>query len=111
VNSFRLSTFMPEYRIGPIENFPQARGVPVEAGGRRIAVFRVGERVFAIDDFCPHRGFPLHDGPVDGTIVRCRTHGSAFDLASGELRRGPAKRGVYSYRVTVIDGQVVVEVD
>jgi nitrite reductase/ring-hydroxylating ferredoxin subunit len=101
---------MPEVSIGPIERFPESRGVPVEIGGRRIAVFLIGDRVFAVDDFCPHRGFPLNDGPVDGTIVRCRTHGSCFDLETGEVRRGPAGRGVNSYRVRIIDGQVVIEV-
>jgi nitrite reductase/ring-hydroxylating ferredoxin subunit len=85
---------MSEVTVGPTERFPDGRGVPVEVGGRRIAVFRVRERVFAVDDVCPHRGFPLHDGPVDGTTVCCRTHGSCFDLESQEVRRGPASRGL-----------------
>lgn len=102
---------MPEVEVGGVDRFPEARGVPVGVGGRRIAVFRVGERVFAVDDVCPHRGFPLHDGPVDETTVRCRTHGSCFDLESGEVRRGPASRGVHAYRARIVDGQVVVDVD
>jgi nitrite reductase/ring-hydroxylating ferredoxin subunit len=102
---------MPEFPLGPVERFPESRGVPVEVAGRRIAVFRVGERVYAVDDFCPHRGFPLNDGPVNGTIVRCRTHGSCFDLESGEVRRGPASRGVRSYSARIIDGQVLLDVD
>jgi 3-phenylpropionate/trans-cinnamate dioxygenase ferredoxin component len=85
--------------------------VSVVVGGRRIAVFRVGERVLAVDDLCPHRGFPLHDGTVDGTTVRCRTHGSCFDLESGELRRGPANRGVHAYAARIVGGQVAVDVD
>jgi nitrite reductase/ring-hydroxylating ferredoxin subunit len=102
---------MAELQVGPIESFPEGRGVPVQVGDRRIAVFRVGERVFALDDFCPHRGFPLHDGPVDGASVRCRTHGSSFDLESGELLRGPARRGVHAYSARIVDGQVVVVLD
>jgi nitrite reductase/ring-hydroxylating ferredoxin subunit len=101
---------MAEVTIGPIDRFPEMRGVPVDVGGRRIAVFRVGNRVFAVDDFCPHRGFPLNDGSVDGSTVRCRTHGSCFDLESGEVRRGPASRGVSAHRARIIDGQVVIEV-
>lgn len=102
---------MPEVTIGPIEGFPDGRGVPVDVGGRRIAVFRVGERVFAVDDVCPHRGFPLHDGRVNGTTVCCRTHGSCFDLESQELRRGPASSGLHGYPAGIVDGQVTVVVD
>jgi nitrite reductase/ring-hydroxylating ferredoxin subunit len=102
---------MADVAIGAAANFPAGRGVAVEVSGRRIAVFRVGERVFAVDDFCPHRGFPLHDGPVDGTTVRCRTHGSCFDLETGEVLRGPAGRGVHAYFARIADGQVVVAID
>jgi nitrite reductase/ring-hydroxylating ferredoxin subunit len=101
---------VPRVVLGPLASFPDARGVPVSIGGVRIALFRVGERVFAVDDSCPHRGFPLNDGPVDGTTVRCRTHGSCFDLRSGELLRGPSARGVRAYAATIVDGQVAVEI-
>jgi nitrite reductase/ring-hydroxylating ferredoxin subunit len=102
---------MSEIEVGPLERFPEGRGAAVQIGERRIAVFRFGERVFAIDDSCPHRRFPLNDGRVDGTTVRCRTHGSCFDLESGELRRGPASRGVRAYPARLIDGQVVLNLD
>jgi nitrite reductase/ring-hydroxylating ferredoxin subunit len=96
--------------VGPLTDFPDGRGVPVVAGGRALAVFRVGERVFAIDDRCPHRGFPLNDGICDGTTVRCRTHGATFALADGALVCGPARRGVATVGAAIVDGQVVVEV-
>lgn len=78
-------------------------------GTRRIAVFRVGERAFAIDDSCPHRNFPLYDGTLNGFTVRCRTHGSCFDLASGALVRGPAARGVRAYPAEIVGGQIEIE--
>lgn len=96
--------------IGEAADFPDGCGVAIEIAGRRLAVFRQGERVFALEDRCSHRGFPLHDGTVDQTSVRCRTHGACFDLASGAVLRGPARRAVGSYPTQLIDGQVVVEI-
>ena len=96
--------------VGALASFPDGRGVVVRIGGRRLAVFRVGPTLYAIDDSCPHRGFPLHDGTVSGLSVQCRTHGSCFNLVSGAVERGPAHRGVRVYRVEVVGDQVEVEV-
>ena len=101
---------MPWRDLGPLTDLPEERGVGVDLGGVRLAVFRIGGEVFAIDDHCPHRGFPLRDGTIVAGQVRCRTHGSVFDLRSGELRRGPASCGVGTYRVEILDGVVRVEV-
>ena len=97
--------------VGPVSAFPDGRGVAVEIEGRRLAVFRLGERVFAVDDRCSHRGFPLHDGVADPTGVRCRTHGACFDLTTGAVLRGPARRAVRAYPAAIVDGQVVVDID
>jgi len=97
--------------LGALADFPDGRGVGVEIAGRRVAVFRCGERVFAIDDRCSHRGFPLNDGVLEHTGVRCRTHGACFDLASGAVLRGPARRAVRVYATHIVDGQVVVEIE
>jgi nitrite reductase/ring-hydroxylating ferredoxin subunit len=96
--------------VGALRDFPDGRGTAVEVGGLRLAVFRVGESVFAVEDRCAHRGFPLHDGTVDGSSVSCRTHGACYELATGAVVRGPARRAIRAYPAAVEDGQVVVEI-
>jgi 3-phenylpropionate/trans-cinnamate dioxygenase ferredoxin subunit len=100
---------MAQVVIGALADFPDGRAVAVELGGWRLAIVRFGERVFAVDDRCAHRGFPLHDGTVDQGTIRCRTHGACFDLASGAVLRGPARRAIRSYPTEVRDGQVLVD--
>lgn len=48
-----------------------------------IAVFYHQDRVFAVDNRCPHMGFPLHRGTVHDGILTCHWHHARFDLASG----------------------------
>ncbi len=96
--------------LGSLADFPDGCGTAVEIAGRCLAVFRLGNRVFVIDDRCAHRGFPLHDGVVGPTSIRCRTHGACFDLATGAVLRGPARRAIRTYQTDVLDGQVVVEI-
>ena len=100
---------MPLIDIGVAADFPEGCGVAIVVGGRRLAVFRTGGALYAVDNLCPHRRFPLHDGVVAGLTIRCRTHGSCFRLDSGELVRGPARRGIAAYRIDVVGERVVVD--
>lgn len=55
----------------------------VTAGDGRVAVFVDGDRVFAVDNRCPHMGFPLDRGTVADGILTCHWHQARFDLTSG----------------------------
>ena len=48
-----------------------------------ILVVYNGGRVFALDNRCPHMGFPLDRGSVEDGILTCHWHDARFDLASG----------------------------
>jgi nitrite reductase/ring-hydroxylating ferredoxin subunit len=48
-----------------------------------IAVFHHNDKVYAVDNRCPHMGFPLHRGSVHDGILTCHWHHARFDLASG----------------------------
>lgn len=60
------------------------RGVIVVAGDhRRIAVFADGDSVYAVENNCPHMGFPLDRGTVRDGMLTCHWHQARFDLRSG----------------------------
>ncbi len=76
----------------------------VQVGEVEIALFRVAERVYAIQNRCPHRNGPLIRGFLDdGPGIRCPMHGWRYDLATGDCDR-PAKATVYPVRV---DGEEI----
>ena len=52
-------------------------------GGHTLALFNYDGRVYAVDNRCPHMGFPLRDGSVKDGILTCHWHHARFDLASG----------------------------
>ena len=48
--------------------------------GEKIVIARGSDgKVFALRNFCPHRGIPLHHGQVEGASIRCCYHGWRFD--------------------------------
>src|SRR5436305_3631444 len=54
-----------------------------KVGSLPVVVFWLDGEAFAIEDRCPHLGFPLHQGTVEAGLVTCHWHHARFDLASG----------------------------
>ncbi len=81
-----------------------------DAPGGSIAVFRLGERLCAIRDECPHAGASLADGVLDGSVITCPRHGSQFDVRTGNCERGPADFPIRTYRVLTAEDATFVEV-
>ena len=97
--------------IGRIEAIPRrgARCVNTPAG--KIAVFRTAEdKVFAIDDRCPHKGGPLSQGIVHGAQVTCPLHNWVFSLETGEAQ-GADEGSVRTFPLNVIDGRIFIAPD
>ncbi len=81
----------------------------VSAPGKSLALFRVGERIVAMDAECPHAGGALHEGKVEAGCVVCPLHEYPFELATGRCRSQPSL-SVRIYPVMVEQGDVYVEV-
>lgn len=86
----------------------QARLVDVK--GKRIALFNVDGKFFALDNTCTHRGGSLAEGEISGHEVTCRLHDSTFDIWTGEVVSLPAQQAVARYGVRVMGTDVEVEV-
>ncbi len=80
----------------------------VTGGGHTIAVIYHDGRVYAVDNRCPHMGFPLDRGSVRDGILTCHWHHARFDLSSGGTFN-PFADDVRSFPVTVVDEQVWVD--
>ncbi len=97
-----------QIRAGSVEEIKGAGCKVVTGGGHAIAVIYHDGQVHAVDNRCPHMGFPLDRGSVSGGILTCHWHHARFDLASGGTFN-PFADDVRSFPVSVIDGQVWVD--
>jgi nitrite reductase/ring-hydroxylating ferredoxin subunit len=92
-------THEPAVRAASLAELRAAGRLVVHVGGHTICLFADGDEVHAVDNRCPHMGFPLHRGTVCEGILTCHWHHGRFDLATGgtfdqwadELRRFPVE--------------------
>jgi 3-phenylpropionate/trans-cinnamate dioxygenase ferredoxin subunit len=82
----------------------------VAVDGKRIAVVRIADDWYAIDDRCSHADYSLSEGEVwtDERELECWKHGSTFSLETGEPQSLPATQAVPVYPVRVDGDDVVV---
>jgi nitrite reductase/ring-hydroxylating ferredoxin subunit/uncharacterized membrane protein len=92
-------------------DLPDGRAVRRRLGYLTLAALRQGDQVTALADHCAHLGGPLHQGrlaTVGGeTCLVCPWHGSAFRLADGAARRGPATARQPTFEARVAEGGMV----
>ena len=94
--------------IGAVDDIPLRGSRCVTTPQGRIGVFRThDDRVFAIENSCPHRGGPLTEGIVHGTSVTCPLHNWVFSLETG-LAQGADEGAVRTIPVRVENGRIAL---
>ncbi len=70
--------------IGSITDIPRRGARCVNTPMGKIGVFRTADdKVYAIEDHCPHKGGPLTQGIVHGAAVTCPLHNWVISLETG----------------------------
>jgi Ferredoxin subunits of nitrite reductase and ring-hydroxylating dioxygenases len=94
--------------VGKVEAVPPGRGATVQLkNGGEVALFNVGGRFYAIENYCPHKGAPLADSRLYGNIVECDLHGWRFDVTNGECHTNQSC-SIESYEVVIEDGWIKI---
>lgn len=95
--------------IGPLTDIPREGARLIRTHLGCVALFRTADdRVFALEDRCPHKGGPLSEGIVHGTHVTCPLHNWVFDLNTGTAQGGD-DGAVRTFAVRVDRGRVLVD--
>ena len=97
-----------QIKAGTLEQLKERGCMVVTGGGHAIAVFHHEGQVFAVDNRCPHMGFPLDRGSVSDGILTCHWHHARFDLSSGGTFN-PFADDVRSFPVRVVGGEIWID--
>ena len=97
-------------KVANSSEIPEGKGKVVRVDGRGIAIFRVGDEFFAMDNLCLHRGGPLGEGELDGHKVICPWHGWTYDIKSGAFAIIPALK-VRTYDTKLEEGAILIDME
>jgi NAD(P)H-flavin reductase/nitrite reductase/ring-hydroxylating ferredoxin subunit len=96
------------FAIGDAGDFVEDEPAAAVVDGQAIAVFRLGDELFALKDLCTHGNAKLSDGYVEDGCVECPLHQGLFDIRSGAPRCAPVTEAAQTFPVRVVAGKVEV---
>ncbi len=96
-------------RATRIDEVPEGAIREFQIDGKTVAIACVSGKLYAIDNVCLHRGGPLGQGELSGSIVTCPWHGWQYDVTNGKLKINPAV-ALQCYPIEVRGQDVFVDV-
>lgn len=102
-------TTIPEdfVEIGATTDFQEHSPTIVTPNGHAIGIFYHNETFHAIDNRCPHMGFPLTKGSIENCILTCPWHHARFDITGGDTF-DPWADDVQTHPVITHDGKLYI---
>jgi nitrite reductase/ring-hydroxylating ferredoxin subunit len=96
-------------RAGSLRSLESNGSLVASVAGHTVAIFLHDRAIAAVDNRCPHMGFPLNRGSVADGLLTCHWHHARFDLASGGTL-DPFADNVRSYPVRLEGDDVLVDI-
>jgi NADPH-dependent 2,4-dienoyl-CoA reductase/sulfur reductase-like enzyme/nitrite reductase/ring-hydroxylating ferredoxin subunit len=101
---------MAKTRVAKVGDILEGRMLEVQSGESNLILAKVTGTIHAFGSRCPHHDAPLVDGLLDGAVVLCPWHQSAFDITDGQLVAPPALECLPTYDVEIDGEDVLVDV-
>ncbi|MEF8843663.1 MAG: Rieske (2Fe-2S) protein [Haloarculaceae archaeon] len=103
----RTADYVP---VADVEALRERGQTVVSEGGRAVVLFHHDGEVYAVDNRCPHMGFPLTRGSVEDGVLTCHWHHARFELEAGDTFDIWAD-DVQTFPTEIRDGEVYLDPD
>lgn len=97
-------------RAASVADLKADTGLAAKVGGKQLAIFRVGDSVYATEGICPHAEAYLWAGFVDDDKVECPLHQAQFHIPTGKCLGPPADRDLATYPAKIEGNDILVDV-
>lgn len=91
-----------------INALANGENIVVDVDGTAVAVFKLGDAFYAIEDVCTHDGAEIASGELDGDEIICPRHGARFCIKTGAVKAPPAYEAICCFPVRIEAGKVQV---
>ncbi|MCY1546699.1 Naphthalene 1,2-dioxygenase/salicylate 5-hydroxylase system, ferredoxin component [compost metagenome] len=93
------------------DDLPNDDVIGVAVAGKDIAIYTIGDDVFATDNLCTHGNARLCDGFLDGHEIECPLHQGKFDVRNGNATCEPATEALRTYPVRIEGQRVFLQIN
>jgi naphthalene 1,2-dioxygenase ferredoxin component len=96
------------HRAASLDELKEGEPLGLEVAGIHLALYRVGEQVYATGNICTHASALLSDGVLEAYEIECPLHNGRFDIRSGEALTSPVEIDLPTYPVRISGGSLEV---
>ncbi|MCX8191961.1 MAG: Rieske (2Fe-2S) protein [Nitrososphaerales archaeon] len=96
-------------KVAQAEEVPKNGMKLVKVNQLEVLLININGNFYAIDNRCPHMGYPLFFGRLDGRILRCGFHYADFDIESGKPLNGVTERPLQKIRLKRSNSALLIE--
>jgi len=80
--------------------------IVVDVDGVDVAVFKLEDGFYALEDVCTHDGAEIASGIVEGDEIICPRHGAKFCIKTGQVKCAPAYEDIEVFEIKVELGRI-----
>ncbi len=96
-------------KVGTLEDFVEGKLKKVQVKGEDVVVTRISGKIYAMTASCTHRGGPLDEGELNGSVVTCPWHGGQFNITTAKVVSPPPMRDGVRFEVEVRGSDVLLK--
>jgi 3-phenylpropionate/trans-cinnamate dioxygenase ferredoxin subunit len=86
------------------------KGLTTKVGDTAVALFRIGDQVYAVEAICPHAEAELAEGFIDQDKVECPLHQAQFHIPTGKCLGPPADRDLVIFPAKIEGNDILVDI-
>lgn len=94
--------------VADTDDVSEGEPLGIVVAGREIALFRVGNRVYATSNLCTHGHARLSDGYQEGNLIECPLHQGQFDVRTGACAMLPVTEDIRIYPARMKNGAIEI---
>jgi apoptosis-inducing factor 3 len=100
---------MAWHNVARLNAFGDGHVIGVEVDGTPVALYRIGDAIYATDGMCTHATGLLADGWVEDGAIECPLHQARFDIRTGKALCEPATEDLRTYQVKIESADILID--
>jgi apoptosis-inducing factor 3 len=102
---------MAWHNVVRLDELGDGNVIGVEVDGTHVALYRIGDAIYASDGMCTHAAGLLADGWVEDGAIECPLHQARFDIRTGKALCEPATEDLRTYPVKIEGADVLIDLE